>query len=108
MPKGIDKLDWDRVHELSVAIVNASAAGDSTISESRKIELLFVLEELREKYGEHPSLLATIGDYLDQPGDRLKYYRRALQIARSQNFQEEIELIEDSIDELKENADSQE
>lgn len=101
MPKGISKDDWDVVHQLACDIVNASAAGDDVLSQSRTVEVIATLEDLLKKYGAHPSLLATIGDYLEDASERMVYYRKALALAKAQAYTEEIEEILDSISDLE-------
>lgn len=58
-PDGISTQDWDMVHELAVDIVNTN--GDE--QENSRVRLLNFLDELEEKYGELPSILATRADY---------------------------------------------
>ena len=53
---GISDDDWEIVHELAVAIVNAETDGQSARSTSR---LLAFLDELEARYGSLPSILAT-------------------------------------------------
>lgn len=60
-PDNISAEDWDRVHELALEIVNASGAAEENILRRR---ILPYLEELEEKYGPLPSILATRADYV--------------------------------------------
>ena len=59
---GISTEDWDRVHELAVDVANSADEEDQP-----REELLRFLEQLRSKYGELPSILATQADYTDDP-----------------------------------------
>src|SRR5215471_9191702 len=69
-PDGISTQDWDRVHELALEVVNASGEGDDAMSDSATLRLRELLDELQEKYGPLPSLLATRADYVDAPEER--------------------------------------
>jgi hypothetical protein len=57
-PDGISTEDWDRVHELSLEVVNYSAVGEEEASDQASNQLRELLDELQEKYGPLPSLLA--------------------------------------------------
>jgi len=95
MPKGIDKKNWDTVHQLACDIVNADMMDDEVLSASKTTALLTLLYELKQKYHNHPSILATIGDYLDDHDERNSYYKMALEIARTQGDKvEEAEIID--------------
>jgi hypothetical protein len=59
---GISHQDWDRVHELALAIVNAS---DAASEKKCRRKLFDYLDVLTTKYGELPSLLATRADYVE-------------------------------------------
>jgi hypothetical protein len=77
---GIAATDWDRVHELALAVVNAD---DSLDEESHRRELLKYLDELTSKYGELPSLLATCADYIDDRVEAERLLLRAFEVAKS-------------------------
>lgn len=64
-PDGIATEDWDRVHQLALDVVNASSEGDLAASDSAKVRLRELLDQLQERYGPLPSLLATRADYVD-------------------------------------------
>lgn len=101
MPKGISKSDWDQVTELACDVANASEAGDDKREAAASSKLLQYLSDLEEKYGEHPSIISTIGDFADGFEERMSYYERALALAREQgNTREEQETL-DSIRHLK-------
>jgi hypothetical protein len=69
-PDGITTEDWDRVHDLALEVVNLSAEGDEAGSDAAKIQLRELLDDLQEKYGPLPSLLATRADYVERVEDR--------------------------------------
>jgi NADH:ubiquinone oxidoreductase subunit E len=69
-PDGIATEDWDRVLALAVQVVNDSAAGNEEDSDAASMRLREVLDELQEKYGALPSLLATRADYVASPEER--------------------------------------
>jgi hypothetical protein len=69
-PDGITTEDWDRIHQLALDVVNASADGDTSASDAASLRLREVLDELQEKYGPLPSLLATRADYVTGTEER--------------------------------------
>lgn len=100
MPKGILDTEWDLVHELACDIANAALAEDDELHLSKVETLLVFLDELLLQYGEHPSLLATKADYIDDPLEKVKLYKRALKVALELEFHNEIAMIEESLKEL--------
>jgi hypothetical protein len=79
---GIAGADWDRVHALAVDIVNCSTADDETGRARAQTALVALLNELDEKYGRKPSLLATRADYVESPEDRGRLLLAAYEEAR--------------------------
>lgn len=73
---GISSEDWDHVHELAVAVVNADADEDT-----HRDRLFAFLEALVRKYGELPSLLATRADYSDDRRESERLLLRAFDFA---------------------------
>src|SRR5262245_24361019 len=69
-PDGIATEDWDRIHELALEVVNDSAEGDEAASDAASVRLRELLDQLQEKYGALPSLLATRADYVASPEER--------------------------------------
>jgi hypothetical protein len=82
---GIADADWDRVHELAVAIVNASAREDEEGEARARVTLFTVLDQLDDKYGPKPSLLATRADYVESPEHREWLLRAAYTQAASRD-----------------------
>jgi hypothetical protein len=89
-PDGIATEDWDRVHELALDIANASAEEDLATSESATVRLRELLDELQEKYGPLPSLLATRADYVDGHEEQeywlMAAYDQALKLGDPKNL----------------------
>ncbi|MEM1443605.1 MAG: hypothetical protein AAGF67_14765 [Verrucomicrobiota bacterium] len=102
MPRGIDPKDWEVISEIACDIVNAEMIEDDILTNSYTLRMLDTLNGFRKRYGDHPALLATIGDYLESPAERKRYYHRALQIARETNDLEEVDEILDSLRQLEE------
>jgi hypothetical protein len=73
--------EWQRVQHVSLAVTNADLAEDAVLYESHFAELLAVLNELRDRYGQHPILLETEADFLDNPPRQVDLYRRAIRLA---------------------------
>jgi hypothetical protein len=97
MPLGIDKSDWDRVHQMACDVANAAISSDDDLMASKNAAMLDLLATLRHKYGDNPAIIATIADYLDDPTDRRAHYMKALSIATEQGNDGEIEEIKDSL-----------
>jgi hypothetical protein len=76
-PDGIATEDWDRVHELALEVVNASAEGEEAASKSATLRLRELLDELQQKYGPLPSLLATRADYISDGPEERDYWLAA-------------------------------
>jgi hypothetical protein len=74
---GIATEDWDRVHELALEVVNASAEGEEAASECAALRLRELLDELQQKYGPLPSLLGTRADYISDGPEERDYWLAA-------------------------------
>lgn len=80
------KAEWQKVKDTSLAVVNASLANDAILRASYFEELLTVLEELRNRYGEHPILLETEADFEEDSLVQCNKYRSAIQLAESNSL----------------------
>lgn len=94
---GIATEDWDRVHELAVEVVNWSAEGDIPASHRASLRLVELLDDLQEKYGPLPSLLATRADYLDGFEEREYWYLAAYRQADARGDAKNLESISESL-----------
>ena len=92
---GIKDEDWDRVHELAVEIVNASE--DERLSRVYTQRLLTVLDELEEKYGALPSILATRADYVDDLFESIDLLKRAFETGTARNDKTNLLYISSSL-----------
>jgi hypothetical protein len=75
--------DWQPVQDASAALVNATLAEDAVLQASQFAELEAVLKELRERYGDHPILLETEANFLDDPslqGNRCQFTGKSVSI----------------------------
>ena len=100
MKPSIEKADWNRVHELACEIANATGIDDGILSESKQESLFSFLDELEVKYGKHPSIFATRGDFTDDRNEAFSLFQQALVLARFYEDKEEEEEILDSIKNL--------
>jgi hypothetical protein len=75
---GIVDDDWDRIRELAVDVVNASADGDDSVERTRLFE---GLDRLEQVYGRLPSIVATRGDFTESPAERVELLREAFELA---------------------------
>jgi hypothetical protein len=94
---GIATEDWDRVHELALEVVNSSGEGDIPASEQASRHLVELLDDLQEKYGPLPSLLATRADYLDRFEDREYWYLAAYKQAAERGEAKNLVSISESL-----------
>jgi hypothetical protein len=70
--------EWATVVEASRCLTNATLADDEVLSASCLVALKDVLSTLRERYGEHPVLLETEADFIDNAEERIALYETAL------------------------------
>lgn len=78
---GISSEDWDKVHEIALAAVNASDEESDRHCE----RMLDYLRELVSKYGESPSILATQANYVDDPDESERLLLRAFDLAMARD-----------------------
>jgi len=73
--------DWDNVVTITGRLTNAILADDEVLRQSIREELIQRIDDLTEKYGEHPVLLETLADFVTESNWRLGLYRRALDLS---------------------------
>ena len=76
----ISEKEWDEVRSLIYDVVNVSAGGGDSTQAGKK--LTYKLDRLRLKYGELPLLLSTKADFIGEPDERLKLYKRAVELSQ--------------------------
>src|SRR5439155_27076385 len=96
-PDGISTTDWERVKELACKIANASGANDEGLSSEYTTQLLLLLDELQEKYGNLPSILATKADYIANLSESLALLKQASQIGNKQGDKANLTLTASSM-----------
>lgn len=72
---------YARVHELAVAIVNASAAGDDALHDSLCHTLRAYHDEQTGLGRSHPFLTEAVADYTEDPSDAARLYELSLEQA---------------------------
>jgi hypothetical protein len=65
-------------------------------------QMLELLGELEAEFGTQSRILDTRADYIDDPLERRRLYMKALELARKQKDQEEIEIVLQSLHDLEE------
>jgi hypothetical protein len=100
--KTITKAAWDRVFEKACDIANATRTANDPMYDVHREEMLELLNELEVEFGEQSRILDTRADYIDDPIERLRLYKKALELAKEQNAEAEIEIILFSIADLQE------
>ncbi len=78
--------EWAAVRDATLPLVNAALADDPVLQASHLVGLLDVLAGLRARYGDHPVLLETEADFIDDDSERVALYRRAADIAAGHNL----------------------
>ncbi len=78
--------EWQRIEDVCRSMVDAILVDDSVLEASLYAELMVRLQELRERYGEHPVLLETAGDFSGDSLMQIELYRRAIQLATDNNI----------------------
>lgn len=74
---------YERVHELAVAIVNASGAGDDALNDSLCQTLRVYYEEQAKLGRSHPFLTEAMADYTDDAAEAARLYELSLEQARA-------------------------
>jgi hypothetical protein len=74
---------YERVHELSVAIVNATHAGDDALYDSLCQTLRAYYDEQASLGHSHPFLTEAMADNTDAPSEAARLYELALEQARA-------------------------
>lgn len=100
--KNITKAAWSRVHQKACDIVNASAIGDDLMASIHREQMFEILGELEAEFGPHPEFYDTRADYLTDPAEQMRLYRKALALARVKNDTQVIGEILESIAYLQE------
>lgn len=73
--------DWQHVVEACRLVTNACLADDSVLRASKFVDLVEVLAELRDKYGDHPAIDEVRADFTENPHEQICLYERALELA---------------------------
>lgn len=100
--KRITKAAWNRVIEKACEVSNATRSDNDPMFHVYREQMLELLDELEAEYGVQSRILDTRADYIDDPLERRRLCTRALEIARAQNDQDEIEVILQSLRDLDE------
>ncbi len=81
------KTEWKAVENATLPVVNAGLADDPVLGASYLVDLLDVLDRLDSRYGEHPVLLETRADFIEDEEERIALYRRAVGLAKRHELQ---------------------
>jgi hypothetical protein len=98
--KTITKAAWDRVITKAADVANATQADDDLMERIHCEQMLGLLDELETEFGTQSRILDTRADYLDDPLERRSLYLKALELARRQRDQNEIDTVLQSLSEL--------
>ena len=74
---------YERVHELAVAIVNASGAGDDALHDSLCQKLRSFYDEQASLGRSHPFLTEAMADYTNDTAEAARLYELSLEQARA-------------------------
>ena len=100
--KTIPKAAWDRVIEKACDVANATRTDDDPMYDIYREQMLELLDELETEFGAQSRILDTRADYIDDPLERRPLCTKALELARAQNDQDEIEIVLQSLRDLEE------
>lgn len=105
---GISKEEWKEIEELAEKIVSADDSDDENLAREYTRDIIRKLNNLQNKYGDLPSILATKADYVDDINQALIILKKAYEIAQSMNDKKNLTLISSSlaqkyIEELEDN-----
>jgi hypothetical protein len=100
--KSITKAAWDRVIEKACDVANATRTDDDPMFDVYREQMLELLDELEAEFGMQSRILDTRADYIDDPIERRRLCTKALELARAQNDQDEIEVVLQSLRDLDE------
>jgi uncharacterized Fe-S radical SAM superfamily protein PflX len=99
--KRITKAAWDRVIEKACDVANATRTDDDPMYDVYREQMLELLDELEAEFGTQSKILDTRADYIDNPLERRRLCTKALELAREQNDQDEIEVVLQSLHDLE-------
>ena len=91
--KPITKAAWNRVIEKACDVANATRTDADLMYDFHREQMLVILDELELEFGSQSRILDTRADYIDNPIERRRLYTKALELAREQNDQAEIEVV---------------
>ena len=100
--KVITKEAWDRVIGKACDAANATETDGDPMYEVYRVQMLEILDDLEDEFGVHARIFDTRADYLDDPLERRRPYMKALELAREQNDQEEVDVVLQSLRDLDE------
>ncbi len=100
--KIITKAAWDRVIEKACDVSNATRTDNDPMYNVYREQMLELLDELEAEFGTQSRILDTRADYIDDPLVRRRLCITALELARAQNDQDEIEVALQSLHDLEE------
>jgi hypothetical protein len=95
---GISDSDWDILSALAREVVEGVDRPEDDKSAEQR--LLKFLDELEQKYGKRPSILATRADYIDDDRERATLLEEAYELARTMNDSLNRTLIASSLAQL--------
>ena len=100
--KTITKAAWDRVIEKACDVANATRTDGDPMYDVYREQMLELLDELEAEFGTQSKILDTRADYIDDPLEHRRLCTKALELARAQNDQDEIEIVLQSLHDLEE------
>jgi acetoin utilization deacetylase AcuC-like enzyme len=99
--KTISKEAWNRVIEKACDVANATQVEDDPMYEVHRQQMIEILDELEAEYGENSRIYDTRADYVDEPIESRRLRMKALELAKEQNDQDEIKIIQQSLRDLE-------
>ena len=98
--KAITQAAWVEVHQKACDIANAAMMEDDVLVASHRIAMFDILDALEREFGQHPAIIATRADYVEDIASKRKLFAEALAVARELGDKSEEAEILDSIQTL--------
>ncbi len=78
--------EWKQVIDSTHPLMEARLAEDNSLAEAKLKILRSRLLDLKNKYGEHPILLETEADFVEEASEAKSLYERALSLAKENSL----------------------
>lgn len=99
MTDRITKNEWGEITRLARQIADC-VGGDARKYRALRFRMLARIDDLLDRYGTNPGVLATRADYCDNPREAVRLLRKAYRLSEQSNDNKNMVLIAGSLAEL--------